>query len=292
MFRGIFIPLVTPFYEGEIDWESLERLVEYYIEKGVDGLVPCGTTGESPTLSEEEHIEVIRFVVEKTAGRTKVIAGTGSNETKKAVEFTKEAERLGADGALVVCPYYNKPTQEGIYAHYKKVAESTALPIIVYNIPGRTGRNIEVKTLLRIAELENIVGVKEASGDINQLMDVIKQRPDGFSVLAGEDHLIYINCVLGGDGAIAASAHVLPEDFKKMCELAWKGNAQKAAKIHLKLLQLVRYFFTETNPSPVKTALKIMGLIRSDEVRLPLVPTTPELASKIREELQKLGVIS
>lgn len=292
MFRGIFIPLVTPFYEGEIDWESLERLVEYYIEKGVDGLVPCGTTGESPTLSEEEHIEVIRFVVEKTAGRTKVIAGTGSNETKKAVEFTKEAERLGADGALVVCPYYNKPTQEGIYAHYKKVAESTALPIIVYNIPGRTGRNIEVKTLLRIAELENIVGVKEASGDINQLMDVIKQRPDGFSVLAGEDHLIYINCVLGGDGAIAASAHVLPEDFKKMCELAWKGNAQKAAKIHFKLLQLVRYFFTETNPSPVKTALKIMGLIRSDEVRLPLVPTTPELASKIREELQKLGVIS
>lgn len=292
MFRGIFIPLVTPFYEGEIDWESLERLIEYYIEKGVDGLVPCGTTGESPTLSEEEHIEVIRFVVEKTAGRTKVIAGTGSNETKKAVEFTKEAERLGADGALVVCPYYNKPTQEGIYAHYKKVAESTALPIIVYNIPGRTGRNIEVKTLLRIAELENIVGVKEASGDINQLMDVIKQRPDGFSVLAGEDHLIYINCVLGGDGAIAASAHVLPEDFKKMCELAWKGNAQKAAKIHFKLLQLVRYFFTETNPSPVKTALKIMGLIRSDEVRLPLVPTTPELASKIREELQKLGVIS
>ncbi|MCX7831890.1 MAG: 4-hydroxy-tetrahydrodipicolinate synthase [Actinobacteria bacterium] len=292
MFRGIYIPLVTPFYEGDIDWESLERLIEYYIEKGVDGLVPCGTTGESPTLSEKEHMDVIKFVVEKTKGRTRVIAGTGSNETKKALEFTKEAENLGADAALVVCPYYNKPTQEGILAHYRKIAENTSLPIIIYNIPGRTGRNIEVNTLLKLAEVENIVGVKEASGDINQLLDTIMLRPEGFSVLAGEDHLIYVNCALGGDGAIAASAHILPDLFKRMCELAWQGNAMEASQINFKLLPLVRLFFAETNPCPVKTALKLMGLIKSDEVRLPLVPTSPNLSKRIEEELKKLGVIS
>lgn len=292
MFRGIYVPLVTPFLNGDVDWESLENLVEYYIEKGVDGLVPCGTTGESPTLSEEEHIKVVDFVVKKAAGRTKVIAGTGSNETKKAVEFTQEAEKSGADGALVVCPYYNKPTQEGIYVHFKKVAENTSLPVIVYNIPGRTGRNIEVDTLLKLAEINNIVGVKEASGDINQLMDTIKFRPEGFSVLAGEDHLIYLNCALGGDGAIAASAHVLPEKFKEMCELAWQGKAMEAKEIHFQLLPLVRLFFVETNPCPVKTALKLMGLIKSDEVRLPLVPTTEKLREKIRQELERLEVIS
>lgn len=291
MFRGIYVPLVTPFYHGEIDWESLERLIEYYIERKVDGLVPCGTTGESPTLSEKEHLDVIKFVVRKTAGRTKVIAGTGSNETKKAVEFTKAAEEMGADGALVVCPYYNKPTQEGIYAHYKTVAENTSLPIIIYNIPGRTGRNIEVKTLMRLAEIKNIAGVKEASGDINQLMDTIQLRPAGFSVLAGEDHLIFINCALGGDGAIAASAHVLPEKFQAMCEAAWQGRANEGSKIHFELLPLVRLFFAETNPSPVKTALQLMGLIKSDEVRLPLVSTSPELKEKIRQELIRLKVL-
>lgn len=291
MFRGIYVPLITPFLNGEIDWESLDNLIEYYIERKVDGLVPCGTTGESPTLSEKEHVDVIKFVIEKTAGRVKVIAGTGSNETAKAVEFTKEAEELGADGALIVCPYYNKPTQEGIIAHYTKIAENTSLPIVIYNIPGRTGRNIEVSTLMKLAEIKNIVGVKEASGDINQLMDTIKLRPEGFSVLAGEDHLIYVNCALGGDGAIAASAHVLPEKFKEMCEAAWNGDAKKGAHIHFELLPLIRLFFAETNPSPVKTALKIMGLIKSDEVRLPLVPTSPALTEKLKDELKRLGVI-
>jgi 4-hydroxy-tetrahydrodipicolinate synthase len=291
MFKGIYVPLVTPFYNGEIDWESLEKLIEYYIERSVDGLVPCGTTGESPTLSEKEHIEVIDFVVRKVNGRVPVIAGTGSNETAKAVEFTVQAEKLGADGALIVCPYYNKPTQEGILAHYRKIAESTSLPIIVYNIPGRTGRNIEVSTMMELAGIENIVGVKEASGDINQLMDVIRLRPDGFSVLAGEDHLIFVNCALGGDGAIAASAHVLPEKFREMCKLAWEGNSNRAAEIHFMLLPLIRLFFAETNPSPVKTALKILGLIRSDEVRLPLVQTSRALTEKIRNELEKLGVV-
>ncbi len=291
MFRGIYIPLVTPFLDGKIDWESLENLIEYYIEKKVDGLVPCGTTGESPTLSEEEHIKVIEFVVKKNAGRTKVIAGTGSNETVKAIYFTQEAERLGVDGALVVCPYYNKPTQEGILAHYTTLASKTTLPIIIYNIPGRTGRNIEVKTILKLAEIENIVGVKEASGDINQLMEVINRRPESFSVLAGEDHLIYINCALGGDGAIAASAHILPDEFMRMCQETWKGNISTAVDIHFKLLPLIRLFFTETNPSPVKTALKLAGLIKSDEVRLPLVRTSPALEKEIRLQLEWLGVI-
>lgn len=291
MFRGIYIPIVTPFLDGKIDWESLERLIEYYIEKKVDGIVPCGTTGESPTLSEEEHKEVVKFTVKKVAGRTKVIAGTGSNETAKAIEFTVQAEKDGADAALLVCPYYNKPTQEGIIAHYTEVSKNTSLPLIIYNIPGRTSRNIEVPTLMKLAEIKNIVGVKEASGSIDQLMDTLAQRPSGFSVLLGEDHLIYINCVLGGDGAIAASAHVLPEKFKEMCEAAWSGNAALGAKIHFDLLPMIRLFFKETNPCPVKTALKIMGLIKSDEVRLPLVPTTPALREKIRAELERLQVI-
>lgn len=292
MFRGIFVPLVTPFLNGEIDWDSLHNLIEYYLEKDVDGLVAVGTTGESPTLSEREHIDVIKFIVDKTAGRKPVIAGTGSNETAKAIEFTKEAEKAGADGALIVCPYYNKPTQEGIYAHYKAVAENTSLPIIIYNIPGRTSRNIETETLMRLAEIENIVGVKEASGNINQLIDVIGKRPEGFSVLSGEDHLIYINCCLGGDGAIAASAHVLPEKFKEMCECAWNGDTARGSQIFYDLLPLIRLFFAETNPCPVKTALQLMGLIKSDEVRLPLVPTTEPLKQKIRAELLRLGVIS
>lgn len=292
MFRGIYVPLVTPFIDGRIDWESLEGLIEYYIERGVDGLVPCGTTGESPTLSESEHADVIKFTVEKVNGRVAVIAGTGSNETAKAIEFTRHAEDVGADGALIVCPYYNKPTQEGIIAHYTQVAQNTSLPIIIYNIPGRTSRNIEVSTLMRLAEIPNIVGVKEASGSIDQLMDTLARRPEGFSVLSGEDHLIFVNCVLGGDGAIAASAHVLPERFSQMCALAWEGRAHEGAAIHFDLLPLIRLFFAETNPCPVKTALKLMGLIRSDDVRLPLVPTTPALTEKLRAELTRLGVLS
>lgn len=292
MFRGIFVPLVTPFLDGKIDWESLHNLIEYYLDRNVDGLVAVGTTGESPTLSEQEHLDVIRFIIDKTNSRKPVIAGTGSNETAKAIEFTRAAEEAGADGALVVCPYYNKPTQEGIYTHYRAVAESTSLPIIIYNIPGRTSRNIETDTLMRLAEIENIVGVKEASGNINQLIDVVGRRPQGFSVLSGEDHLIYINCCLGGDGAIAASAHVLPERFREMCEAAWNGDTRRGSQIFYDLLPLIRLFFAETNPCPVKTALKLMGLIKSDEVRLPLLPTTEPLKQRIKTELERLGVIS
>lgn len=291
MFRGIFVPLVTPFVNGNIDWASFENLIEYYIKKGVDGLVPCGTTGESPTLSEKEHKDVVSFTVRKTAGRVMVIAGTGSNETAKAVEFTREAEAVGANGALIVCPYYNKPTQEGIIAHYTEIIRKSSLPVVVYNIPGRTGRNIEVTTLMSLASLPNIVGVKEASGNIDQLMDTIAKRPEGFRVLSGEDHLIYLNCALGGDGAIAASAHILPERFKEMCEATWKGDASRGAEIHFELLPLIRLLFAETNPSPIKSALKMMGLISSEDVRLPLVPASETLKAKIRTTLQNLGVI-
>lgn len=292
MFRGIYIPLVTPFSNGEIEWESLEGLINYYIEKNVDGLVVCGTTGESPTLSEKEHMEVIKFVIDKTDGRSPVIAGTGSNETIKAIEFTQKAEEDGADGALVVCPYYNKPTQEGLYIHYKEVAKNTELPIIVYNIPGRTGRNIELNTLLELAEIENIVGVKEASGNIIQLINLNANSPDDFSVLSGEDDLIYINCCLGGHGAVAASAHVLPEKFKAMCEATWNGDFDKGKQIYFDLLPMIRLFFKETNPSPVKTALNLMGLISSDEVRLPLVKTGNDLRKEIKGELTRLKVLT
>ncbi len=291
MFRGIFIPVVTPFRDGAIDWDSLERVVEYYVNERVDGLIPCGTTGESPTLSETEHKEVVEFVVEKTAKRTAVIAGTGSNETTKAIEFTQHAEAVGADGALVVCPYYNKPTQPGILAHYRALAAETGLPIIVYNIPGRTGRNIETDTLLELAEIENIVGVKEASGSIAQLMEVNARRPEGFSVLSGEDDLIFVNCCLGGGGAIAASAHILPAEWMRMCRAIWEGDLDTARTIHTMLLPLVRILFAETNPSPVKTALYMMNLIASDEVRLPLVPTSGALRPKLELDMRRLALI-
>lgn len=280
-FTGIFVPLVTPFVKNKVDYRALRRLANYYIKEGVHGLVPCGTTGESPTLSYEEHKRVIEVVIEATAGRVPVLAGTGSNETAKAIEFTKHAEKAGADGALIVSPYYNKPTQEGIYQHYKTIAAATKLPIVLYNIPGRTCRNIETGTVLRLSKISNIVGVKEASGDINQAMDTIRSSKN-FSVLSGEDHLIFPLCALGAHGAIAASAHLRTRDFVRMYESVNTGDIATARKIHYELLSLVRLLFIETNPAPVKAALKIIGLIDSDEVRLPLLSATQPLKKMLR----------
>lgn len=286
-FSGIYIPLITPLAKNKVDYRALRRLVNHYVKQGAHGLVPCGTTGESPTLTYEEHKRIIEVTVEAAAGRVPILAGTGSNETTKAIEFTKHAEAAGADGALVVSPYYNKPTQEGIYRHYKAIAAATRLPVVLYNIPGRTCRNIETATILRLAKIGNIVGIKEASGDINQVMDIISSSRK-FTVLSGEDHLIFPVCVLGGHGAIAASAHLMTSEFVTMYEAVITGRLEEARRLHYRLLPMVRLLFVETNPSPVKAALKLIGLIDSDEVRLPLVSASTELKQRLRTELKRL----
>lgn len=289
-FTGIYVPIVTPFKNNKVDYRAIKRLVNYYIQEGVHGIVPCGTTGESPTLTYDEHKRVIEVTVETAAGRVPVLAGTGSNETAQAIVFTEHAQKAGADGALIVCPYYNKPTQEGIYNHYKAIASSTALPIMLYNIPGRTCRNIDTDTVLKLAKIKNIVGIKDASGDMNQVMDMISKMKN-FSVLSGEDHLIFPICALGGHGAISASAHLNTRDFVTMYEAVRDGDMAAARDIHYRLLGLVRTLFVETNPAPVKAALKMAGLIDSDEVRLPLMAASASLKRTLREAMRATGAI-
>jgi 4-hydroxy-tetrahydrodipicolinate synthase len=290
MFPGIHVPLVTPFLKNKIDKRSLRRLINLYIKEGATGLVPCGTTGEAPTLSHEEHEEVIRITVEEANGRVPVIAGTGSNETAKAIEFTKYAERVGADGALVVGPYYNRPTQAGLYEHYRAIAKRTRLPIIIYNIPIRTGRNIETDTVIKLSKIPNIVGIKEASADINQVMNIIKGT-ESFTVLSGEDHLIFPLCCLGGHGAIVASAHLATSEFVDLWKLVEERKIGEARALHYRLLPLIRAFFSEANPSPIKAALAMLDMISSDEVRLPLVPATPNCRQSMKAEMKNLGLM-
>ncbi len=263
--KGCLIPLVTPFDEkGHLDEAALRGLVNYLIEEqAADALVPCGTTGESPTLSHQEHMWVIEVVQEETAGRVPVIAGTGSNSTREAIEMTTAAEKLGVDGSLQVCPYYNRPSQEGIYEHFRAVAENTSLPLILYNIPVRTGRNIEVDTIIRLAEIDNIVGIKEASGDIMQASAILERtRAAGndFHVYSGEDPVTFLILCLGGHGCVAAVGHVLGKEFSRMCRLVWEGKLEEAADIHYRVQPLVRALFCEPNPAAIKQALNWMGV--------------------------------
>lgn len=285
--KGCLIPLVTPFDErGRVDEAALRRLVNYLIEEqAADALVPCGTTGESPTLSHEEHIRVIEVVVEEVNGRVPVIAGTGSNSTREAIELTQAAERIGVQGSLQVSPYYNRPSQEGIYEHFKAVAESTSLPIILYNIPFRTGRNVEVSTIVRLAEIDNIVGIKEASGDILQasaILEETKKRGLDFYVYSGEDAVTFLILCLGGHGCVAAVGHVLGKELSRMCRLVWEEKLEEAREIHYRILPLVRALFCEPNPAAIKQALNWMG-IPVGGLRLPL----KELSEKGKETLKK-----
>ncbi len=291
--RGCHVPLVTPFLEdGSIDEAGLRRLVNHLIEvEKVDGLVPCGTTGESPTLSHEEHGRVIEIVVEETRRRVPVIAGTGSNSTREAIEMTLHAEKVGADATLQVCPYYNKPTQEGLKEHFKAIARATKLPIILYNIPGRTGRNMEPETILELAEIDNIVGLKDASGDITQTMRILegtrnRQRP--FYVLSGEDALTFSIMALGGHGVICAVGNVIGREYRDMVHLMLEGRYAEAREIHYRTLPLVRALFLETNPVPVKEAMNMMGL-PAGPLRLPLTPMKPANREILRKALQELG---
>lgn len=292
---GIHIPIITPFKDDySIDEDGLRRLVDYCIEEQkADGLVPCGTTGESPTLTPAEHHRVIEIVIQAAAGRVPVIAGTGSNSTREAIEMTKHAEQAGATASLQVCPYYNKPEQHGLLAHFEAIARETALPIILYNIPGRTGRLIEWKTLVELARIDNIVGVKDAAANISQsmaLLAVTRTLSKKFYVLSGEDALTYPLLCLGGDGAIAAVAHVIGKELHEMMQAMARGDYKAAQDIHFRTLDIVNALFIETNPVPVKTAMEMMGQ-PAGTLRLPLVPMRPETREHLRQCLQALGKI-
>jgi 4-hydroxy-tetrahydrodipicolinate synthase len=290
MFAGSMVALVTPFRDGKVDWASLESLVGFHLANGTHGIVPCGTTGESATLSHAEHDDVIKAVIKTVNKRLPVIAGTGSNSTDEAIRLTREAEKAGADGALMISPYYNRPTQEGIYQHYKKVAESVGMPIIVYNIPGRTGSKIEPETLARLAEIKNVAGVKEATGSADQALDVIRLCGDRLAVYSGEDSLTFTLMALGGRGVISTVANIAPREMSQVTEACLEGNWEKARERQFKLVPLIRAVFLETNPIPIKTALALMGKC-SGELRLPLTPMSESNLGKLKTALADFGLL-
>jgi 4-hydroxy-tetrahydrodipicolinate synthase len=285
MFSGAFTALVTPFRNGQVDVEALEGMVEFQIQNGIHGLVPCGTTGETPAMGEEEDRLVIGTVVRVANGRVPVIAGTGSNSTDMAIKYTKMAEEVGADGSLQVSPYYNKPTQEGLYRHFAAVAESTGLPIILYNIPGRTSVTIDAKTTARLAEIPNIVGTKEATLSMNMAMDVISLCGEDFDVLSGDDPVTLPLMSLGGRGVISVASNVAPAAVSDMVNALLMGDWERGRELHYDLLPLFRALFVETNPIPVKTAASILGLC-SDEMRLPMVPLQGENLDTLRRVME------
>jgi 4-hydroxy-tetrahydrodipicolinate synthase len=290
MFAGSMVALVTPFKDGQVDWRSLEGLVEFHVKNGTSGIVPCGTTGESATLDHEEHHGVIGAVIKAVNRRVPVIAGTGSNSTAEAIELTRGAEKAGADGALLISPYYNRPTQEGIYQHYKKVAESVGIPLIVYNIPARTGSKIEPETLARLAEIKNVAGVKEATGSVDQAIDVIRLCGDRFGVYSGEDSLTFSLMALGGKGVISTVANIAPQAMSQLTDACLKGNWERGRELQLKLVPLIRGVFLETNPIPIKTALSLMGKCTGD-LRLPLTPMSEGNLKKLKQAMTDFGLL-
>jgi 4-hydroxy-tetrahydrodipicolinate synthase len=291
MFQGAMVAIVTPFRDGRVDEAALRQLIEFQIESGTHGIIPCGTTGESATLSFAEHERVIEITVEQVGKRVPVIAGTGSNNTEEAVRLTRHAKNAGADGALMISPYYNKPTQEGLYRHFSKVAEAVDIPIILYNIPGRTAVNMEPDTIARLAKAPNIVGVKEASGSMKQITDIIARCGDGFDVISGEDFLTFPLLCVGGKGVISVTSNIIPRDMADMCNLFFEGKFAEAQKLYYKLLPLCHALFYETNPAPVKAALAMMGKIESEEVRLPLAPMSEANRERLRRDLQAYGLL-
>ena len=286
MFSGAFTALVTPFRNGEVDVEALENLVEFQIGQGIHGLVPCGTTGETPSMSEAEDRLVIGTVVRVTNGRVPVIAGTGSNSTDMAIKYTRMAEEEGADGSLQVSPYYNKPTQEGLYRHFAAIAESTSLPIVLYNIPGRTSVTISPETTARLAEIPNIVGTKEATHSMDLASDIRRLCGEEFDILSGDDSLTLPLMSLGGRGVISVAANVAPAVVSDMVNALLEGNFERGRELHYDLLPLCRALFIETNPIPVKTAASILGLC-SDEMRLPMIPLAGENLDTLRRVMEE-----
>ena len=290
---GCHVPLITPFKDdGSLDEPGLRRLVNYFIEEEkCDGLVPCGTTGESPTLSNAEHDRVIEIVIDEARGRVPVMAGTGSNSTEEAIQRTRHAEHAGAAASLQVCPYYNRPTQDGILAHFEAIAKATKLPLFIYNIPSRTGRLIETKTMIALSKIDNIIGMKDACGDMMITMDIMRatrQSSKKFYVLCGEDALTFSMMGLGGDGGIMAVANVIGKEYYQMIHLMLEGKVDQAREIHYKTLPVVRALFIESNPAPAKEAMNLMGL-PAGKLRLPLVPLRPESRETLRKALVQFG---
>ncbi len=291
LLRGAIAAIVTPFNKGKIDEAGLRNLIEFQIANGTHGIVPCGTTGESPTLSHEEHARVVEIAVECTARRVPVIAGTGSNSTEEAISLTRHAKKAGADAALMISPYYNKPTQEGIYRHFEQVAKTVDIPIILYNIPGRTASNIEPATIERLSRIDNIAGVKEASGSMKQITDIIALCADDFIVVSGEDYLTFPLLCVGGRGVISVVSNVAPRQMADLCNLFFDGKFEESRKLYYKLLPLLHILFIETNPAPVKAALAMMREIESEEVRLPLVAMSEGNKERLRKVLEAQGLL-
>ena len=290
MFKGSLIPIVTPFKEGKIDEEGFRDLIEFHITNGTDAIVPCGTTGESATLTHEEHEQLIDLSIEAANHRVPVIAGTGSNSTAEAIKLTTYAKKTGADGALLITPYYNKPTQEGLYNHYKAIAEETDLPLILYNVPSRTGVNMLPETVARLSEMPTIVGIKEATGSLRQICDIIHLCGEKCSVFSGDDFTNYPILAVGGKGVISVTANIMPDKIAAMYDAFESGNFDKSRELHYQLLELHNSIFLETNPIPVKTALSLMGKI-SPEMRPPLSPMSPGNLEKLKKVMVKYKLI-
>ncbi len=290
-FQGSFVAMVTPFRNGKIDEAKLRELVDFHVTNGTDGLIPCGTTGESPTLSHDEHHRVVELVVEAARGRIRVVAGTGSYSTSDAIEMTKHAERAGAAGALVVNPYYNKPTQEGLYRHFRAVAESVAIPVLVYNIQSRTAINVETDTMARLArDVKNIVGVKEASGSLDQMSQVIAACGPDFSVLSGDDNITLPLLAIGGSGVVSVIANIVPRETAELVHAALDGDWKRARDLHYRLFPLARAAFLETNPIPIKEAMAMAGMLEP-EFRLPMCRMGDANREKLRAVLKPYGLI-
>ncbi len=290
-FTGTHTAIVTPFLDGKIDVPALERLIKSQIRGGVDGIVPVGTTGESPTVSFEEHIEIIRLSVKFAAGKVKVLAGTGGNSTEEAIFLTKAAEEAGADGSLQVAPYYNKPTQEGLFQHFHAIARATKLPIILYSIPGRCGIEIAVETVDRLAhDAVNIVGIKEAGGNVDRVSQLRAALGKNFTILSGDDALTLPFMSCGAHGVISVTSNVAPKEVVHLVDAAAKGKYDVALKLHYKLYPLFKDLFIETNPAPVKAALKMQGIC-GEEIRLPLVPVTAKTREKLATTMRSLGLV-
>ncbi|MFH1640515.1 MAG: 4-hydroxy-tetrahydrodipicolinate synthase [Candidatus Omnitrophota bacterium] len=291
MFKGSIVAIITPFRNGKLDEKKLRDLIEFHIKNGTNGIVPCGTTGESATLSFDEHDRVIEITIEQAAKRVPVIAGTGSNSTEEAVMLTKHAAKAGADASLQVSPYYNRPTQKGLYEHFKAIAESVNIPIVLYNIASRTGVNIEPETIAKLArDCKNIVGVKEASGSLDQMSRIKALCPGDFNLISGDDSLTLPVLSIGGTGVISVVANIVPRDVANLIGEFEKGNFKKAKEIHFRLLPLIKAMFIETNPIPVKTAMGLMGMCEPG-LRLPMCGMLPENLEKLKKALKEYGLL-
>jgi len=290
MFQGSIVAIVTPFINGAVDEEKLRQLVEFQIENGTDAIVPCGTTGESSTLDYEEHDRVIQIVVEQVNKRVPVIAGTGSNSTREAIEITQHAKDLGADGALLVTPYYNKPSQEGLYLHYKAIADAVALPQVLYNVPGRTAVNLLPETVARLAEHKNIVAIKEATGSLQQASEILDLCGDKITVLSGDDFITLPMMACGAKGVISVTANIMPKEVAALVDAFNAGNLEEARRLHLYLLKISNAMFIETNPVPVKTGVSLLGKC-SAEVRLPLAQLSDASLTKLTAIMKEYRLI-